>query len=250
MYSPFSLENKSILVTGASSGIGRSIAIECSRMGACLYLTGRNENRLLETLSLLDNRNNHTVLMADLSSADQIDGLVDSLEGKLDGVVQCAGFTIPKPFRFISLEDINAIMDVNYKAPVLLSQKLVKRKKINKNASIVFISSISGVYISSVGGCLYSGSKGAINGFLKGMALELSSKSIRVNSVNPGMIDTNIYGNGVITSEQLTEDVKRYPLGRYGKPEEVAYAVVYLLSDASSWVTGTNLLIDGGYTLL
>ena len=235
MYSPFSLENKSILVTGASSGIGRSIAIECSRMGACLYLTGRNENRLLETLSLLDNRNNHTVLMADLSSADQIDSLVDSLEGKLDGVVQCAGFTIPKPFRFISLEDINAI---------------VKRKKINKNASIVFISSISGVYISSVGGCLYSGSKGAINGFLKGMALELSSKSIRVNSVNPGMIDTNIYGNGVITSEQLTEDVKRYPLGRYGKPEEVAYAVVYLLSDASSWVTGTNLLIDGGYTLL
>ena len=250
MYSPFSLENKSILITGASSGIGRAIAIECSRMGAHLHLTGRNEKRLLETLSFLYQCNHHTALTADLSSADQIDNLVDSLEGKLDGVVQCAGFTIPKPFQFISSEDISAIMDVNYKAPVLLSQKLVRRKKINKNASIVFISSISGVYVSSVGGCLYAGSKGAINGFLKGMALELSSKRIRVNSVNPGMIDTNIYEDGVITDDQLSEDAKRYPLGRYGKPEEVAYAVVYLLSDASSWVTGTNLLIDGGYTLL
>ncbi len=129
MYSPFSLENKSILITGASSGIGRAIAIECSRMGAHLHLTGRNEKRLLETLSFLDQCNHHTALTADLSSVDQIDNLVDSLEGKLDGVVQCAGFTIPKPFQFISSEDISAIMDVNYKAPVLLSQKLVRRKK-------------------------------------------------------------------------------------------------------------------------
>ena len=119
-----------------------------------------------------------------------------------------------------------------------------------KGSSIVFISSISGPYVSYIGGSMYSASKGAIDGVAKGMAIELASKSIRVNCVNPGMIETNILSSGEISEEQLKEDTKRYPLGRYGKPEEVAHAVIYLLSDASSWVTGTNLKIDGGYTLL
>ena len=179
-----------------------------------------------------------------------MNSLVEKIEDKLDGIVHCAGFTIPKPFQFIAADDIDAIMEVNYKAPALLSQLLVKKKKMNKGASIVFISSISGVWVSAVGASLYSSSKGAINGLARAMAIELAPKSIRVNCVNPGMIDTNLYGNGEITEEQLKEDAKRYPLGRYGKPEEVAMAVVYLLSDASSWVTGTNLKIDGGYTLL
>lgn len=128
-YNPFSLEDKHILVTGASSGIGRSIAIECARMGAHLYLTGRDERRLLETLTFLDNCNNHTILIADLSRIEQIDVLVDSIIDKLDGVVQCAGFTILKPFQFIMSEHIDAIMDVNYKAPIILSQRLVRRKR-------------------------------------------------------------------------------------------------------------------------
>lgn len=250
MYNPFSLENKHILITGASSGIGRAIAIECSKMGASLFITGRNVKRLNETSSLLEGEEKHVSITADLSNIDEIDALVDSIPVKLDGVVQCAGFSIPKPFQFIASEDISLIMDVNYKAPIMLSQRIVKKKIINKSGSIVFVSSISGVFISSVGGCLYSGSKGALNGFMKGMAIELASKSIRVNSVNPGMVDTNIYENGIISKEQLKEDAKHYPLGRYGKPEEIAHAVVYLLSDASSWVTGTNLVIDGGYTLL
>lgn len=250
MYNPFSLGNKTILVTGASSGIGRATAVECSRMGATVFITGRDEQRLMETLSLMESPDKHKMIVADLSSLEQLDRLVGLIEFKLDGVVQCAGFATPKPIQFLSSEDIDAIMDVNYKAPVLLSQKLLKKKKVNKNASIVFISSISGVYISSVGGSLYSGSKGAINGFVKGMAIELASKSIRVNCVNPGMINTSIFDAGAITDEQLAEDAKRYPLGRYGRPEEVGQAVVYLLSDASSWITGTNLLIDGGYTLL
>lgn len=250
MYNPFSLENKYILVTGASSGIGRSIAVECSKMGALLFITGRNVERLNETLSLLDNKEKHVAISVDLSNIGEIDTLVNSIPVKLDGVVQCAGFAIPKPFQFITSEDISSIMDVNYKAPVLLSQKLVKKKLINKFASIVFVSSISGILISSVGNSLYSGSKGALNGFMKGMAIELAAKSIRVNSVNPGMINTNIYEDGIISKEQLQEDAKHYPLGRYGKTEEVAHAVIYLLSNASSWVTGTNLVIDGGYTLL
>jgi NAD(P)-dependent dehydrogenase (short-subunit alcohol dehydrogenase family) len=126
----------------------------------------------------------------------------------------------------------------------------VKSKKIGKGSSIVFISSVSGVYCSAVASSIYSASKGAVNGLVKGIALDLASKGIRVNSVNPGMIDTDIFSGSAITQDQLDEDMKRYPLGRYGKPEEVAYAVIYLLSDASSWTTGSNLLIDGGYTLL
>ena len=249
-YNPYSLEGKRVLVTGASSGIGRGIAIECSRMGAKVVISGRNEARLQETLAMMQNPDEHQMLLADLAINEDIQGLVDKIEEGLDGIVLCAGFTIVKPFKFVSPQDIEAIMDVNYKAPVILSQKLLKKKKINKSASIVFISSVSGVFVSAPAAALYSGSKGAVNGVAKAMALDLSPRGIRVNCVNPGMVDTNIFSKGDITREQLEEDVKHYPLGRYGKPEDIAYAVVYLLSDASAWVTGTNLKIDGGLTLM
>jgi len=247
-YNPFSLKGKTILITGASSGIGRAIAIECSNMGAILIITARNETRLNETLLMLDGIN-HCTVIADLSLINKLNEIVERLP-KLDGIVHCAGFTIPKPFNFISQEDAKAVMDVNFVAPVFLTQSLLKKKKINRNTSIVFISSISGVYVSYIAGSLYSASKGAINGVVKGLAIELANKGIRVNSVNPGMVETNILASGVVSEEQLNEDKKRYPLKRYGKPEEIAYAVIYLLSDASAWVTGSNLLIDGGYTLL
>lgn len=249
-YNPYSLEGKRVLVTGASSGIGRGIAIECSRMGAKVVISGRNEARLQETLAMMQNPDEHQMLLADLAIDEDIQGLVDKIEEGLDGIVLCAGFTIVKPFKFVSPQDIEAIMDVNYKAPVILSQKLLKKKKINKSASIVFISSVSGVFVSAPAAALYSGSKGAVNGVAMAMALDLSPRGIRVNCVNPGMVDTNIFSKGDITQEQLEEDVKHYPLGRYGKPEDIAYAVVYLLSDASAWVTGTNLKIDGGLTLM
>lgn len=249
-YNPYTLEGKTILVTGASSGIGRAIAVECSRMGACVIITGRNRERLEETLKMMECVERHQLWVADMAMDDDIIQLVESVQSGLDGLVLCAGFTIVKPFRFVSDNDIDAIMDVNYKAPVVLTQRLLKKKRINKSASIVFISSVSGVYVSAPAGALYSGSKGAINGVAKAMALDLSVKGIRVNCVNPGMVDTNIFSKGDITQEQLEEDVKHYPLGRYGKPEEIAYAVIYLLSDASAWVTGTNLKIDGGLTLM
>jgi NAD(P)-dependent dehydrogenase (short-subunit alcohol dehydrogenase family) len=142
------------------------------------------------------------------------------------------------------------VMNVNFFAPTELTRLLVKTKKIRKGASIVFISSVSGVYCSAVASAIYSSSKGAVNGLVKGVALDLAPKGIRVNSVNPGMIDTDIFTGSAITDEQLKTDMLSYPLGRYGKPEEVAFAVIYLLSDATTWITGSNLLIDGGYTLL
>lgn len=250
MYNPFSLQDKIILVTGASSGIGRAIAVECSKMGAMVVLTARNKERLYETLLMMKEQEKHLIIPADLAQEADILTLVNSIPSNLDGIVQCAGCAIPKPFQYMSKEDIKGIMNVNFEAPVGLTQLLLKKKRINKKASIVFISSISGVYVSYIAGSLYSASKGAINGIVKGLAIELSAKNIRVNSVNPGMVFTDILKDGVVTQEQLDEDAKKYPLKRYGRPEEIAYGVVYLLSDASSWTTGSNLLIDGGYTLL
>lgn len=245
---PFSLKNKIILVTGASSGIGRAIAVECSNMGAIVYLTARNKERLNQTLAMMAGEG-HQVICADLLIEEDLTSLVSSINVKLDGVVQCAGYTIPKPFLFFSKDDISSIMKVNFESPTLLTQYLLKNKKLKNGSSIVFISSISGVYISAVANSMYSATKGALNGIIKGMAIELAAKGIRVNSVNPGMVATDIFKDSSIGETELAEDVKRYPLKRYGKPEEVAYGVIYLLSDASSWTTGSNLLIDGGYTL-
>ncbi len=248
MYNPFSLENKTILVTGASSGIGKAIAIECSKMGARVIITGRNEARLKETHSQLQEVQDDYII-SNLSDKDAVNNLSKILPN-LDGLVNCAGLTRVLPFPFATRDDFEEILDVNFFAPAELSRLLIKSKKIKKGASIVFISSVSGVYCSAVAASIYSSSKGAVNGLVKGMALDLAPKDIRVNSVNPGMINTDIFASSAITNEQLEEDIKRYPLKRYGKPEEVAYAVVYLLSDASSWTTGSNILLDGGYTLL
>jgi len=248
MWNPFSLVGKTIFVTGASSGIGRTIAIECSKMGASVIISGRNEDRLKDTMSQLKG-DRHQFILADLSNKEDLEKLHKSLP-VLDGLVNCAGLTKVAPFAFANRESFEEVMNVNFFAPTELTRLLVKSKKISKKGSIVFISSVSGVYCSAVASSIYSSSKGAVNGLVKGVALDLASKSIRVNSVNPGMIDTDIFSGSAITQDQLDEDMKRYPLGRYGKSEEVAYAVIYLLSDASSWTTGSNILIDGGYTLL
>jgi|ERR1035437_78209 NAD(P)-dependent dehydrogenase (short-subunit alcohol dehydrogenase family) len=247
-HNPFTLIGKTIFITGASSGIGRAIAIECSKLGAKVIITGRNEERLNETYIALESEG-HMQFIADINDLDKILNFL-AIVKSLDGVVHCAGYTKTVPFQFLKEEDLTSIMKVNFMAPTLLTQAFMKKNKIRKGGSIVFISSVSGVYCSSIGGGIYSASKGAINGVVKAIALELALKSIRVNTVCPGMIKTNIFKSGVITEEQLTEDVNKYPLKRYGQPEEIAYAVIYLLSDASRWVTGSNLLIDGGYTLL
>jgi len=248
MYNPFTLEGKNILITGASSGIGRATAIECSKMGATVFITGRNEIRLKETYNLL-NGHNHVQIIADLKLNQDIQDLVDKLPA-LDGCVNNAGVVKTLMTSFINSDSLNEVLQINAIAPILLTQLLIKKKKLQKNSSIVFTSSVSGINVAAIGNVLYSTSKGAINGFVKNAALDLASKSIRVNSVCPGMIHTSILDEGVISEDQLLEDMKKYPLKRFGRPEEVAYAIIYLLSDASAWVTGTNLLIDGGFTLL
>ncbi|MDR3056582.1 MAG: SDR family oxidoreductase [Prevotella sp.] len=247
MHNPFSLEGKTILVTGASSGIGRAIAIECSKMGATIIITARNKARLAETFSNLSGIGDQQII-ADLTDENQISYLVDNLP-KLDGCIFCAGIGKTLVLQSSEKSDITEVFESNTFAHILLTQLLVQKKHLNKNASLVYISSVSGGKIGYIGGGLYGASKGAIEGFIKGTALELAGRGIRLNSVSPAMIETPILDNSEISEEQLIEDKKRYPLKRYGKPEEVAYAVIYLLSDASVWVTGSNLLIDGGYTL-
>lgn len=247
MYNPFTLENKTVLITGASSGIGRATAIECSKLNASVIITGRNTERLNKTFSLLEGTG-HIQLVADLTNTDDIEMLSQQLPA-IDGCVQNAGIATTILTQYISEKSLNEILQINTIAPIRLTQLLVKKKKLNKNASIVFTSSVSGTMVASYGNVLYSTSKGAINGFIKNAALDLAPKKIRVNSVTPGVIQTEIFHEAVISQEQLIEDIKKYPLKRHGKPEEVAFAIIYLLSDASAWVTGSNLLIDGGLTL-
>lgn len=247
MYNPFSLKGKTILVTGASSGIGKATAIECSKLGANVVITGRNEQRLHETLNLLEGEQN-MMIVADLTNEGSLVSLIEQCPS-LDGLVNNAGSTIMTPTQFISRDKLTQVLEVNTIAPILLTQMLLKKKKLGKGSSIVVTDSISGVKIASPGNVLYSTSKSAINGFVKNAALDLAGKNIRVNAVCPGMIATHFLDDGSVTVGDLAEDMKKYPLKRYGKPEEVAYAIIYLLSDASSFTTGASIVIDGGFTL-
>jgi len=244
---PFSLIDKTILITGASAGIGRSIAVVCSQMGANLIITGRNSVRLSETLDLLEGKN-HQKFCADLTNQNDMQTLVESLP-KLDGMVSNAGIAKPLVLQLAEAEDVTEVLQINALAPIHLTRLLLQNKKLNKSASLVYISSINGNNCSSIGSSLYAASKSALTGFMKGVALELAPRGIRTNCINPGMIQTDLFKTGNIGEEEFEQDRLKYPLKRYGKPEEVAYAAVYLLSDATQWITGSSLLIDGGYTL-
>ena len=248
-YNPFTLEGKTILVTGASSGIGRAAAIECSKAGAKVIITARNEERLRETHSQLANAEEQPEwIMADMQKDDDIQSLVEQLP-VLDGVVCNAGISINVPIAFIDREKIQQVLDVNTIAPILLTRQLIKKKKVAKGGSIVFTSSISGNNTVTVAHEMYSASKTAITGFMRNAALDLAVKGIRCNAVHPGMINTPMVHSGKYSEEQLQKDMENYPLHRFGEPEEVAYAMIYLLSDAAAWVTGHSLVIDGGLTI-
>ena len=244
---PYSLEEKRILITGASSGIGRTTAIECSKLGAVLTITGRNKERLEATLDGLDGGGHKTVL-ADLTVKEDIEALVNEVDC-LDGIVLCAGQGTVVPFKMSKKERMETIFEVNYFSPIELLRLLVCAKKLNESASVVFVSSIGGVESFTIGNGIYGASKAALNSMMKFCALELSAKKIRVNSVNPGMVNTSLIKGGALSEEQHQADMQKYPLKRYGEPVDIAYGIIYLLSNASSWVTGHSLVIDGGVTI-
>jgi NAD(P)-dependent dehydrogenase (short-subunit alcohol dehydrogenase family) len=240
---PFSLQDKTILVTGASSGIGRAIAISCAGNGANVIITGRNLSRLEETLSMMK-CGNHSIVTADLTNEDERELLVSNIP-MLDGIVHNAGVGSRVLCKNITREDFYNVIRPNLEAPVLLQSLILQKKKINKNSSIVFIASRASE-MPSIGNAIYSASKGAIISYAKCLGLEVASRKIRVNCICPAMIWTGLVNKGGVDVDMLKENEKKYPLKRYGTPNDIANLAIYLLSDASSWMTGSCVDITGG----
>jgi NAD(P)-dependent dehydrogenase (short-subunit alcohol dehydrogenase family) len=245
-FNPFSLEGKSILVTGASSGIGRQTAISCSNMGARVVITGRDAGRLEETYAKLRG-DRHAAVAADLTDAESMGRLVD-LAGVVEGVAHCAGISMIAPFRMVSEKSIDAIFKTNFHAPVLLTQRLLAKRQIANGGSIVFISSFT-AHVGTIATSMYAASKGALLPAARALGLELATKQkIRVNCISPGYVNTPLLDgiNGGAASIEQNYDLA--PLG-LGEPEDVANAIVFLMADASKWITRSTLIVDGGLTI-
>ena len=239
----FSLSGKTILVTGASSGIGRAIAIACAENGASVILNGRNTARLEETLNMMGDAEKHHIIAADLTDAAQRQSLAEEIL-MVNGVVHCAGIGSRVLCKMLEEADVTNVMRPNFEAPVLLQAELLQEKKIAKEASIVFIASAAAT-MPSVGNGIYSASKAAMIAYAKCLALELAPRKIRVNCISPAMVWTDLALVGA-TEEQLREAEQAYPMKRYGQPEDIAPMAVYLLSDDAAWVTGSNFELTGG----
>ena len=248
-YNPFSLKGKTILITGAAGGIGSAVAKTCTLLGARVVLTDVREDALQATLASLPEAKSgepNLSFTADLTDAEQLASLVE-FSPALDGLVCNAGIMKLTLTQFITEEELTRIQKINLNAPILLTRSFLKKKKIGKGGSIVFTASAAGVYRVSPGNGVYATTKCGIDAFMRTVALELGPKGIRCNSVNPGMVETALIGS--FTEEQKEKERQNYPLRRFAQPEDIANGIVYLLSDASSFVTGTALKIDGGMTL-
>ena len=252
MNNPFSLEGKTIVVTGASSGIGRQCAIDCSKMGAKVVAVARNQERLEETLSMLDGEG-HNSYLYDFEICDGIANLVSKIVsdcGHIGGMVYAAGIEKTLPFKLLKSEDYLNIFNVNALSALEMARQISNIKNFNKNGgSVVFIASITSI-IARDGTAAYTASKGALVSTTKVLASELSKRKIRVNCISPGTIQTPLMQNylSTLSEEDYTKRISGFPLG-LGQPSDVSLACVYLLSDASRWVTGQNLIVDGGYTI-
>lgn len=246
---PFLLTGKSILITGGAGGIGSAVAKTCVTLGARVVLTDIREDALKMAVASLPE--NHTgepnlCFTADLTDAEQLASLVDFCP-LIDGLVCNAGVMKLTLTQFITEEELTRIQKINLNAPILLTRSLLKKKKVKKGGSIVFTASAAGVYRVSPGNGIYATTKCGIDAFMRTVALEFGPKGIRCNSVNPGMVETALIGS--FTEEQKEKERQNYPLRRFAQPEDIAYGIAYLLSDAASFVTGTALKIDGGMTL-
>lgn len=243
----YDLTSKRILVTGASSGIGRSTAQVCASLGATLIISGRNQEALKQTLLSLMGEN-HSMFTFDFEHGKPED-FIAKIEERVDGVVHSAGVLEYIPFAFTNNQKLDRLMRINFTIPFVLTQILVKNKIIKKGGSIVFVSSLSGISTSNHGLSAYSASKGALSSSVRVLALELAKQKTRVNAVCPGMVKTEMNFRGDISQDILTDDEARnYPLG-YGEPTDIANAICFLLSEASKWITGTNMVIDGGASI-
>ena len=247
-YTPFTLSGKRILITGASSGIGRATAIECAKLGATCVLCGRNEERLRETMSAMDNlKSEHQIIVADLQKMEDLQRIASEC-GQLDGLVCNAGINIMAPIYFLKEEEVAQVFQTNTFAPMYLMQTLLRARKINAKASLVFTSSIDAAN-PDVSSSAYAASKAALTSFMRSCAKELAPRQIRANAIHPGVVETGMKHNGMVSDEDLEKNKELYLLKRFARPEEIAWAIIYLLSDAASFVTGSVLTIDGGISI-
>lgn len=240
----FSLIGKTILITGASSGIGKDTALLISQNDGSVYITGRNPVKLDETFRMLQ-ASGHRMSAADLTAENEMNRMIDDLP-ELNGIVHCAGIVSPLPVKFITQADIDRMFTINYNVPVNLTSKILRKKKLRDHSSIIFMSTIA-TRNPYFGGALYSGSKAALEAYSKTLALELAGKGIRSNCIMAGLVDTPMIVSPTEKSmqdEALDRYIKRYPLG-IGKTTDIANAVLFFLSDASKWITGTSLILGG-----
>lgn len=250
-FNPFSLQGQRILVTGATSGLGRAIALNCARMGAQVIGVGRDSDRLQATLTALQDAapgGAHSMVRADLTQAAERADLVASLSAsELQGVVHSAGISRLSPVRMITEQHLREVQAINVDAPMLLTQALLKRNVVAAGGSMVFIASIA-AHIGVPGVAAYSGTKAALLAMVRCLAMEVVKRQIRANCLSPALVETPLLDATATVVGSLEQERGNYPLG-FGKPEDVANAAVFLLSDASRWITGTTLVMDGGLTI-
>jgi len=241
------LSGKNILVTGASSGIGKQAAVSISKQGGNVIITGRNQERLNETYTQLEGKN-HQFYVADLTQEEQINNLVKELP-KLNGIVHCAGIIGPTPAKFIRQADISKMTRINFEVPVLLTARILLTKKLLNNSSVVFMSTVA-TKSPYFGGSLYNSAKSAIEAYSKTLALELVKKGIRSNCLSPGLVNTPLIsepakeGQMEIVEDSLKRYLKKYPMG-VGEAQDVANTIIFLLSDEAKWISGTNIVLGG-----
>jgi NAD(P)-dependent dehydrogenase (short-subunit alcohol dehydrogenase family) len=229
-------------VTGASSGIGKSVAVACAQAGAKVILHGRDGDRLKQSLQILAGVG-HEIFQGDFNDDEQVLSLADSVP-IIHGVCHCAGIHGVAPMRLVQKAMLLQVMQINFMAPVLLTQRLLLRKKIQPGGSIVFMSSIAAL-TGKAGVGPYSSSKAALIGAMRPLALEVAKHGVRVNAICPGIVKTPLFDDDYLQNPQL---VNSYPLG-LGEPEDVAHAAVFFLADASRKISGTTFSIDGGVPL-
>ncbi len=251
LFNPFSLSDKLVLITGASSGIGRQCAISCSKMGALVVLFGRDKDRLKETRSVMLNNESHLIYCIDLTEYENVGRIIENIviqNGRISGLINCAGISTTLPFNSLNPERIEHFFRTNVMSAVSMTKYVVKAAHFSESGgSVIFISSVMGS-VGATGKTLYSMTKGSINSLVKSLALELAPKKIRVNSISPGVVKTPMSNNSVynMDGKSMSRVQIQHPLG-IGLPEDIANACIFLLSDASRWVTGSNLIVDGGY---